>query len=212
MTTNLWYTIRIYQRTGAHLVQWCWCWDADNADYADYADDAEILIMLIMLIMLMMLMMLTVILVTPRMSRLWWRRKGSQGSSSITASSGRRKDSQHRWRLSSPSSSAFNRPKICEHSIWCKKVRIGSRVAHEILVRVWTPHSAKPHLHQYHYHNMHDHHHHNNYHWLYQLGAKPPYPTLARAGVRRERGHRQLQVNIHFFFGQTTSYKFLLPL
>ena len=120
-TTNLWYTIRIYQRTGAHLVQWCWCWDADNADYADDADDAEILIMLIMLIMLMMLMMLTVILVTPRMSRLWWRRKGSQGSSSITASSGRRKDSQHRWRFSSSSSSGFNRPKICEHSISCKK-------------------------------------------------------------------------------------------
>ena len=141
-------------------------------------------------------MMLTVILVTPRMSRLWWRRKGSQGSSSITASSGRRKDSQHRWRFSSPSSSGFNRPKICEHFIWCKKVRIGSRVAYEILVRVWTPHSAKP---QYHYHYIHDHHHHNNDHWLHQLGAKPPYPTLARAGVRRERGQRKLEVNIHFF-------------
>ena len=43
-TTNLWYTIRIYPRTGAHLVQWWWCWDADDADYADdtdYADNAD---------------------------------------------------------------------------------------------------------------------------------------------------------------------------
>ena len=116
-------------------------------------DDAEMpmmLIMLMMLMMLIMLMVLMVILVTPRMSRLWWRRKGSQGSSSITASSGRRKDSQHRWRFSSPSSSGFNRPKICEHSIWCKKFRIGSRVAYEILVRPD--------------HKIHGHHHHNNDH------------------------------------------------
>ena len=94
------------------------------------------LMMLIMLMMVIMLVVLMVILVTPRMSRLWWRRKGSQGSSSITASSGRRKDSQHRWRFLSPSSSDFNRPKICEYSIWCKKVRIGPRVAYEILFRV----------------------------------------------------------------------------
>ena len=58
-TTNLWYTIRIYPRTGAHLVQWWWCW------IADYADDAEGLIMLMMLIMLMVLIMLI-------MLRCWW--------------------------------------------------------------------------------------------------------------------------------------------
>ena len=39
-TTNLWYTIRIYSRTGAHLVQSWWCWDADDADYADDGDYA----------------------------------------------------------------------------------------------------------------------------------------------------------------------------
>ena len=39
--TNLWYTIRIYPRTGAHLVQWWWCWDADDADYADDADNTD---------------------------------------------------------------------------------------------------------------------------------------------------------------------------